>query len=64
MREIQDAFIGVDFTEYNTDRISFMLLEIKDLGRPNELYIKMNARGKQLTDFENLKAERRYKTES
>lgn len=57
LREIQDAFIGVDFTEYNTDRITFMLLEIKDLGRPNELYIKMNARGKQLTDFENLKAE-------
>lgn len=36
--------------------------EILDLGRegfelPDELYIKMNARGKQLTSFENFKAE-------
>ena len=38
--------------------IRFMLLEIDKgkLGRPNELYIKMNSRGKQLTDFENFKS--------
>ncbi len=38
--------------------IKFMLLEIdkNKLGKPNQLYIKMNSRGKQLTDFENFKA--------
>ena len=34
--------------------ITFMLLDITDgIGKPNELYIRMNARGKQLTAFEN-----------
>lgn len=54
-----------DFSSYdvferltNSDLISFELL---DLGRKgfeltDELYIKMNARGKQLTSFENFKA--------
>ncbi len=37
--------------------ISFMKLELDGLDKPNELYIKMNSRGKQLTAFENFKAE-------
>lgn len=37
--------------------ISFMKLDIEDIGAPNELYIKMNSRGKQLTAFENFKTE-------
>ena len=38
--------------------ITFMLLDITDgIGKPNELYIRMNARGKQLTAFENFKAD-------
>ena len=62
--EIEDSFLGVSGFEdayklltSNDCPISFMLLEIEGLGKPSELYIKMNARGKQLTDFENLKAE-------
>lgn len=37
--------------------IAFMKLEIEDIDKPNELYIKMNSRGKQLTAFENFKAD-------
>ncbi len=36
--------------------IWFHLLPIEDMGAPEELYIKMNSRGRPLTDFENLKA--------
>ena len=36
--------------------ISFYFLPIKDMGLTDELYIKMNSRGLELTPFENLKA--------
>jgi hypothetical protein len=36
--------------------ISFQLLPIKEMGSGDELYIKMNSRGKPLTAFENFKA--------
>lgn len=36
--------------------VSFHLLSIKEMGLPDELYIKMNSRGKPLTPFENFKA--------
>ncbi|WP_454804244.1 DUF262 domain-containing protein [Mucilaginibacter phyllosphaerae] len=42
------------------DRLSllkFYILPLEDFGLSDELYIKMNARGKQLTDFENFKAD-------
>lgn len=42
-------------TEEN--RISFYYLILKDFGLSDDLYIKMNARGKLLTPFENFKAE-------
>ena len=38
-------------------RISFYLLPIRDMGLTDELYIKMNSRGKPLTAFEHFKAE-------
>lgn len=38
-------------------RIQFYLLDLKRLGLTDELFIKMNARGLQLTPFENFKAE-------
>jgi hypothetical protein len=38
-------------------RIVFHLLPMKDLGLPDDLYIKMNARGKELTDFEHFKSQ-------
>lgn len=37
--------------------ITFYFLPIKDMGLTDELYIKMNSRGKPLTDFEHFKAE-------
>ncbi len=36
--------------------ISFHLLPLPDMGSAEDLYIKMNSRGKPLTDFENFKA--------
>ncbi len=37
--------------------ISFYFLSIPDLGATDDLYIKMNSRGKPLTEFEHFKAE-------
>ena len=37
--------------------IRFEWLDIRDIGNDDDLYIKMNARGKVLSPFENLKAE-------
>ncbi len=37
--------------------VTFHLLRLKDFGLSDDLYIKMNARGRILTPFENLKAE-------
>lgn len=37
-------------------RIIFYLLKMEDLGLPEDLYIKMNSRGKLLTEFESFKA--------
>lgn len=39
------------------DAITFYFLPINDLGLTDELYIKMNSRGKELTQFEHWKAE-------
>lgn len=41
--------------------ISFYFLPIKDMGLTDELYIKMNSRGKPLTLFEHFKAELEHK---
>lgn len=38
-------------------RVIFHLLPMEDLGLPDDLYIKMNARGKGLTDFEHFKSQ-------
>lgn len=37
--------------------ISFYFLSVKDIGLTDDLYIKMNSRGKPLTEFEHFKAE-------
>lgn len=37
--------------------ITFYYLDLVGLGQSDELYLKMNARGEQLTDFENFKAD-------
>lgn len=36
--------------------VTFHVLEIDEVGQGDELYIKMNSRGKMLTEFENFKA--------
>ncbi len=38
------------------DKLTFSLNELRDFGLDDELYIKMNARGAPLNDFENFKA--------
>ncbi len=50
-----------DFEEYwqklsENSPITFHFKELKDIGLTDDLYVKMNARGVALTDFENFKA--------
>lgn len=65
LRKIEEKFKNKtkeEFNQYaekllsNKCPIKFMIMEI-DVKYGNELYIKMNARGKQLTPFENFKAD-------
>lgn len=50
---------GVDKLELYSrlDKLQFSILPLNHFNLTDELYIKMNARGKQLTDFENFKAD-------
>lgn len=41
----------------NLENITFYVLPLEDFKLTDEIYIKMNARGKPLTDFENFKAD-------
>lgn len=43
-------------TDATAPAISFHLLPIRAMGSPADLYIRMNSRGKPLTEFENYKA--------
>jgi uncharacterized protein with ParB-like and HNH nuclease domain len=59
--DIKAVFGGVDnlahcLTDQEYKPIFFKFLEMKDLGMEDSLYIKLNARGKSLTPFENFKA--------
>ena len=56
---IDHAFgsVGNLWERLQTGAISFYFLPIKDMGLTDELYIKMNSRGKPLTQFEHFKAE-------
>jgi hypothetical protein len=60
---IDSRFRGIDMeaawsrlTDEADPAISFHLLPIEEMGAGDELYIKMNSRGKPLTPFENFKA--------
>jgi hypothetical protein len=60
---IDDEFADVDaqrawklLTDEESPAISFHLLPLPDMGSAEDLYVKMNSRGKPLTDFENFKA--------
>lgn len=55
----RDSDTGAAWQRLNDTRhpaVSFLLLPIKEVGAGDELYIKMNSRGKALTPFENFKA--------
>lgn len=59
--EISALFANIDglkdsLLQTDNPPISFNFLNIDDLGSEDDLYIKLNARGKPLTDFENFKA--------
>ena len=56
---IQTKFSGVEnlWDKLMRGQISFYFLAIKDMGLTDEIYIKMNSRGKPLTQFEHFKAE-------
>ena len=61
---IEELFEGTDnyvnyWKKLTSDQapIVFYHLSLKDFGLSDDLYIKMNARGKQLTSFENFKAD-------
>ena len=45
-----------DLCDENKCKINFEFLDLEDFKLSDELYIKMNARGKPLSDFENFKA--------
>ena len=56
---IDKVFSDVDniWSKLKNGAVSFYFLPIKDMGLTDELYIKMNSRGKPLTQFEHFKAE-------
>ena len=59
LNSIVEAFADVPdlWKKLNEKAISFYFLPIRDMGLTDELYIKMNSRGKPLTMFEHFKAE-------
>jgi len=64
--DIHEIFNGIDsLLELLVGQklIKFHYLNLHDLGLSDDLYIKMNARGKLLTTFENLKAQIQMKIE-
>jgi hypothetical protein len=63
LNEIQNAYslralnnVWGKLMSQNDAVIAFYLLPMQNFGLSDELYIKMNSRGKELTDFENFKA--------
>lgn len=54
--EVDHEVVWGRLTDSENPSISFYLLPVEDMGSSDDLYIKMNSRGKPLTDFENFKA--------
>jgi hypothetical protein len=66
---IQERFEGgnelyAKLTDEQSPRITFQFLDLHQFGLSDDLYIKMNARGKPLTAFENFKAKLEQKLAS
>lgn len=60
--DIQTIFCNIDhlaekLTDPRAEPLVFKFLEMQELGMEDSLYIKLNARGKPLTEFENFKAQ-------
>lgn len=55
--DIQHKFSDVENLLQCLDNIRFYFLPIQEMGLTDDIYIKMNSRGKPLTDFEHFKAE-------
>ncbi len=60
LNDIDDRFKDIEglslILKGNECSITFMELKIENVGKINDLYIKMNSRGKPLTEFENFKS--------
>ncbi len=56
LNSIQQTFQNKTEVWNKLNNISFHYIELQNFGLSDDLYIKMNARGKPLTDFENFKA--------
>lgn len=56
IHEVFDGIQGI-WKKLEEGAITFFFLPVKDMGLTDELYIKMNSRGKPLTQFEHFKAE-------
>lgn len=54
---IDEMFSKINHLWEKLDIISFYFLPLEELSLTDEIYIKMNSRGKPLTDFEHFKAE-------
>lgn len=52
----KDWEMDMSVCRQNLEHITFNLLNLGEFGLSNELFIKMNARGKQLSDFDKLKS--------
>lgn len=55
--EIQKRFSNTDNLWTALDKIDFYFRDIEEMKLTDDIYIKMNSRGKPLTDFEHFKAE-------
>ena len=55
--EIQKRFADIDDLWNKLDKINFYFRDIEEMKLTDDIYIKMNSRGKPLTDFEHFKAE-------
>ena len=55
--EIQRRFSNTDNLWTSLDKIDFYFRDIEEMKLTDDIYIKMNSRGKPLTDFEHFKAE-------
>jgi len=57
LNDIHHKFSDIEDLWGRLDKITFYFLSIDEMKQTDDIYIKMNSRGKPLTDFEHFKAE-------